>query len=242
MQFVADINRTRSKLAAWKFGQLAAFFFALLFILPSLEHGLLVKSITTLFVLNALLVAVSSSTEARSLRWAGWTLWVIATSSNIIEEMHLPDSLTFTTKCVTHVSHTVLFLFCAASILSVAFRAGRVTLDGIFASIVAYQLVGLCFAQVYTLAMLVDPTSLLLPDSAPGSTENFRVEMIYFSFVTMATLGYGDIVPDTNFTRTVTIFEAIVGQFYVAVVVAVLVSAFVAEQLQQRAERTRNSN
>ena len=47
------------------------------------------------------------------------------------------------------------------------------------------------------------------------------MELIYFSFVTLATLGYGDIVPVTNVTRSVAIVEAVIGQFYVAVIVAV---------------------
>ena len=41
--------------------------------------------------------------------------------------------------------------------------------------------------------------------------------MIYYSFVTLATLGYGDMVPDTSMTRSVAILEAVIGQFYVAI-------------------------
>ena len=234
---VEQISRTRSTLAAWQFGQLAVFFVILLFVVPLLKHGLLVKSVTTLFVLNSLLVADSRSPNARSLRWAAWTLWAVAALSNIIEEFHLDDALTFVLKCVAIGSHIALFMICAAAILAVVFRASRITLDGILASVVAYQLIGLFFAQVYTLAMLVNPGSLHLPDSIEPSTENFQLEMIYFSFVTLATLGYGDILPDTDFTRSVSIVEAIVGQFYVAVIVAVLVSGFIAQRVQDLSSR-----
>jgi voltage-gated potassium channel len=236
-QLVERISKTRSTLAAWQFGQLAVFFFALLFVLPLLKHGLLVKSVTTLFVLNSLLVADSNSPNARWLRWAAWTLWLIATVSNVVEEFHLDDALTFVTKCVAIGSHIALFVICAVAILAVVFRAGRVTLDGILASVVAYQLIGLIFAQIYTLAMLVNPNSLHLPDNVEPSTDNFQLEMIYFSFVTLATLGYGDVLPDTNFTRSVSIVEAILGQFYVAVIVAVLVSAFIAQRMEDQARR-----
>ena len=114
------------------------------------------------------------------------------------------------------------------SILNVVFRAGRITLDGILASIVAYELIGLLLrADLYPrLSWSIRPACICPAVVAP-STENFQVEMIYFSFVTLATLGYGDIVPDTNLTRSVAIVEAVIGQFYVAVIVAVLVSAFV---------------
>ncbi len=65
--------------------------------------------------------------------------------------------------------------------------------------------------------------------------------MIYYSFVTLATLGYGDIVPDTSLTRSVAIVEAVIGQFYVAIVVAVLVSAFVAQRMQDQTDSSNNS-
>ena len=236
-QLLERISKTRSSLAEWRFAQLAVFFIVLLFLLPLLKHGPIVKSVTTLFVLNSLLVANSSSPNARWLRPAAWTLWSIAVVGNIVEEFHLDAALTFATKCVAIGSHTLLLAMSAVAILAVVFRAGRVTLDGILASVVTYQLVGLVFAQIYTLAMLVDPNSLRLPDSVATSTENFQLDMIYFSFVTLATLGYGDILPDTDFTRSVSIVEAIVGQFYVAVIVAVLVSAFIAQRMEEQARR-----
>lgn len=236
-QLVERISRTRSTLAEWQFAQLAVFFVVLLFLLPLLKHGLLVKSVTTLFVLNSLLVANSSSPNARWLRPAAWTLWSIAVVGNIVEEFHLNAALTFTTKCVAIGAHIVLLAISAVAILAVVFRAGRVTLDGILASVVTYLLIGLVFAQIYTLAMLVDPNSLHLPDNVAPNTENFQLEMIYFSFVTLATLGYGDVLPATNFTRSVSIVEAIMGQFYVAVIVAVLVSAFIAQRMDDQARR-----
>ncbi|HTK99600.1 MAG TPA: ion channel [Pseudomonadales bacterium] len=234
--FVDDITRTRSRLASWKFGQLAVFFLLLLFVLPLLHHGLLVKAISTLFVLNSLLVADSSNPNAHGLRRIGWSLWGIALASNVIEEFHLNQPLTFAMKYLAIGSHALLLLVCAVSILNVVLRASRITLDGIIASVVAYELIGVLFAQIYTLAYVADSTSLLLPGNAPPSTENFQVELIYFSFVTLATLGYGDIVPVTNVTRSVAIVEAVIGQFYVAVIVAVLVSAFVSQRMQDLAE------
>jgi len=159
--FVDDITRTRSRLASWKFGQLAVFFLLLLFMLPLLHHGLLVKAISTLFVLNSLLVADSSNPNAHGLRRIGWSLWGIALASNVIEEFHLNQPLTFAMKYLAIGSHALLLLVCAVSILNVVLRASRITLDGIIASVVAYELIGVLFAQIYTLAYVADSTSLL---------------------------------------------------------------------------------
>jgi voltage-gated potassium channel Kch len=227
-----EITKARSKLASWQFAQLSVFFVLLLLVVPLIHHGLIVKSISTLFVLNSLLVADSSSPNARAMRWIGWLLWGIGAAASVAEEFHLSDPLSFGMKYIAITSHVLLYLLCAGSILSVVFRAGRITLDGILASVVAYQLIGLFFAQIYTLAIVVDPSSLHLPDGVQPSSATFQVEMIYFSFVTLATLGYGDILPDSNLTRSVAILEAIIGQFYVAVIVAVLVSAFVSQRMQ----------
>ena len=75
-QLIDRLGRTRSKLASWQFGQLAVFFVLLLFVLPILHHGVLVKSITTLFVINSLLVADSNNPNALALRWLGWSLGI----------------------------------------------------------------------------------------------------------------------------------------------------------------------
>ena len=236
-----EITKARSKLASWQFAQLTVFFVLLLLVVPLIQHDLIVKSISTLFVLNSLLVADSNSPNARVMRWTGWLLWGIGAAASVAEEFHPSEALTLATKYVAISSHMLLYLLCAGSILSVVFRAGRITLDGILASVVAYQLIGLFFAQIFTLAIVVDPSSLHLPDNLPPSTANFQVEMIYFSFVTLATLGYGDILPDSSLTRSVAILEAIIGQFYVAVIVAVLVSAFVSQRMQNPSDSSNGS-
>lgn len=235
-QLIDRLGRTRSTLTSWQFGQLAVFFVLLLFLLPFLHHGVLVKSITTLFVINTLFVADSNNPNARELRWVGWSLVIVAAVSNVFEELHLSEALTFATKYVAITSHALLFLFCAVTILTLVFRMRRITLDGILASVVVYELIGIFFAQIYTLARLIDPASLQMPGSVAPNTENYQVEMIYYSFVTLATLGYGDIVPDTSLTRSVAIVEAVIGQFYVAIVVAVLVSAFVAQRMRDQTD------
>jgi len=59
---------------------------------------------------------------------------------------------------------------------------------------------------------------------APGAFSLARG--IYFSFVTLATLGYGDLVPNSDLTRGLAVLEAVAGQLYVAVIVARLVGAY----------------
>jgi hypothetical protein len=101
-----------------------------------------------------------------------------------------------------------------------AFRPGVVDRERILAALDAYLLAGLLFGVAYWLldrawpASFGDPTPLGLPRA------------IYFSFVTIATLGYGDLVPVSEPAQGLAIVEGVSGQMYLAVLVARLVSLY----------------
>ena len=114
--------------------------------------------------------------------------------------------------------------FLSIVILREVLQGGAVDLDKIFGAVCAYLLVGLCWAGLYSFVEQVRPGSLTLPALAAGRTAWSRTELyLYFSFVTLATLGYGDILPTMPTTRTLAWMEAVFGQFYIAVLVARLV-------------------
>ena len=109
-------------------------------------------------------------------------------------------------------------------------RTNRVTTDTILGGICVYVLVGVLWVSAFTLVENLHPGSLLLDGSMlPSSSESFRhSEILYFSFVTLTTLGYGDIQPSTAAARALASGEAIVGQLYVAIFVARLVGLHLA--------------
>ena len=83
-----------------------------------------------------------------------------------------------------------------------------------------YLFVGLAFACFAEAAVLHDRASYT---ATGGGTLGFGT-MLYFSFVTIATLGYGDIVPVTSYARSLATMEAVLGQIYLVTIVARLVS------------------
>jgi voltage-gated potassium channel Kch len=103
-----------------------------------------------------------------------------------------------------------------------ALRPGVVDTERIFAALDAYLLAGLVFGVWYWVLEQIFPGSFA-PASA-GALDLSRA--LYFSFVTIATLGYGDIVPASEAARGVAILEAVGGQMYLAVLVARLVSLY----------------
>lgn len=107
-------------------------------------------------------------------------------------------------------------------ILRRIFRQPTVTIQDIFAALCVYLQTGLSFAFVYAAVDLAAPDQFL----APGVSER-ATDYIYFSFVTMLTLGYGDLVPATDLGRMMVIIQALIGQILLVVLVAYLVGAMV---------------
>lgn len=103
------------------------------------------------------------------------------------------------------------------------YDADQVTHEEIFGAIALYVLVGLVFANVYEGLFLLDNDVLRFGDNFPASTVGFG-EVLYFSYVTLASLGYGDISPNHASTRIVAVIESIVGLMYMAILLARFVS------------------
>lgn len=114
----------------------------------------------------------------------------------------------------------VFFSFILAVILQHLFTTSEITPDIIIGSACAYVLFGFVWAHFYFLLELHDPNSFRSPDH--GNHDSLW-DFIYYSFVTLTTLGYGDMLAATNPARGLSVLEAIVGQLYLAIMVARLV-------------------
>ena len=115
---------------------------------------------------------------------------------------------------------TIFALLAAANALSFALRAQSIDREHVYAALSAYLLAGIFFGVFYWVLEQIWPGTFAAP-------ENFsRMSAIYFSFVTLATLGYGDIVPRTDVARGLAIVEGVGGQLFLAVLIARLVSLY----------------
>jgi hypothetical protein len=106
------------------------------------------------------------------------------------------------------------------------FSAGTVTFDRILGAIALYVLIGVVWAEAYQLISIHVPSAYVGIAGGNGSPD--RSSWIYFSFVTLTTVGYGDITPVAHAARSLAILEALIGQLYPAIVLARLVSLHVA--------------
>ncbi len=101
-------------------------------------------------------------------------------------------------------------------------RARRVTADTILGGVCVYLLIGVVFAVAMGLTEQISPGAFSIPaPTVPGEEQITR--LLYLSFVTITTLGYGDVLPVSDAARMLCAAEAIIGQLYVAIFVARLV-------------------
>jgi len=114
-----------------------------------------------------------------------------------------------------------------ANFLAIMLQSDEVTRAVIFAALLSYLLAALMWAFLYTFLELVDPASFNIDLSQP---EGYLLVFQYYSFVTITTLGYGDITPVTEVAKAFSVLEAVVGQLYLVVAVAWLVGMYVSKK------------
>lgn len=133
-----------------------------------------------------------------------------------------------------HGGHVVLdvclqasaWLLIALLIMWVVTRAvyepGRITYHRILGAIMLYLTIGLMFVALYTVIGALSPTAF--NGLSVAARVSLPSDLVYFSFATLTTVGYGDIVPVDPIARSLSNVEAIIGQLYPATLLARLVS------------------
>ena len=114
----------------------------------------------------------------------------------------------------------------AAMVLWQIFREGPITRQRVQGSVVIYLLLGLIWAEAYMLAASLNPASFA--GTLPEGQSALSAHLTYFSFVTLATVGYGDILPASLVTRSLANFEGLLGTLFPAILIARLVSMEIA--------------
>lgn len=132
----------------------------------------------------------------------------------------------------------------AAALLLVSFRIVQgimrtkvVRADTVAGSLCVYLLMALAWSFIYTFLYIRDPgsfQSVAAPlDPAGHTPRELQRELTYFSFVTITTLGYGDITPASMSAKTLSYLEAVIGQLYLIALVSRLVALHVAHQFER---------
>jgi hypothetical protein len=129
----------------------------------------------------------------------------------------------------------VFYIFTLIQVLTYVLRGTHITKDKIYGAVSVYLLVGLAWASAYALLVVFEPGSFSNNVAATSGGSSTPPDLLFFSFVTLTTLGYGDITPVTARARSLALLEAVTGVLYLAVLVARLVSAYRPEERSHEA-------
>ncbi|OPY15669.1 MAG: Ion channel [Syntrophus sp. PtaU1.Bin005] len=189
----------------------------LLFLLrPFIAGAVAVTFVTDIFLWFIIISCVWAVYEKRKNQWV-----VIAIAATVI----LADlfGFLFPSAVTSWASQIAVFFFLGYAVINILFYLARqenVTADMIMAGASEYVLMGLLWASLYSLIETIYPGSFNF-----AGAKN-RAGFIYFSFVTLTTTGYGDVLPVTEQARSLAILETLIGQLFIAITVARLVSLY----------------
>ena len=210
------------------FGQLLLMLVLVTLAQPFLSQHRLLEILSLLVLLDGIYIAIPKDVgvpfrRAINAFWIFAAVFVVAgylTGGVIRDSMYISG----------RVFQTTLYAVCLTATLLHVLREKRVTLDLIFAAMAGYFFIVSTFAGIYQIATVIDPTALHYPAWAAAHSEAaLRSQLSYFSFVTAASLGYGDIVPRNPYVQMFAAVEVVLGQFYLATIIARLVSIYKSE-------------
>jgi hypothetical protein len=131
--------------------------------------------------------------------------------------------------------YAAFFVFTTAIILFHIAKEERVTSDIIMGAISVYLLIGVIWSLLYMGLVTIQPDSFayVASSSIDNSSSSLQTKpslIVYYSFTTLTTLGYGDIIPVKPFTRMMSSVEAITGQLYLAILIGKLIGMHISQK------------
>lgn len=192
----------------------------LLFLLRTFIEGKMALTlVTNMFIWFIVISCVWAVHEKQQHRWLVITMAATAILADFLDFLLQNPVTSWTSKIMI-----VLFLgYAAGAILFYLARQDEVTPDMIMAAASEYMLIGILWASFYFLIETIYPNSFSV-----SAGEMDRNGFLYFSFVTLTTTGYGDILPVSNQARSLATLEMITGQLFMAITVARLVGLYTA--------------
>ncbi len=196
-----------------------------------LEYGILIESVLITIVLFSALLAIGGR---RSTLVLGSVLVLPALAGKWVNYFRpdLAPPEIFLVAAILFTGYVVLHLF------GFILRAPRVNVEILCTAIANYLMLGLLWAFGYTLVAGVNPDAFVVAYGTTAGHLMKGINSLYFSFATLCTVGYGDIVPVSNVARMLAVMEAIVGMFYMTMLIARLVALYSSEARSDNADNS----
>ena len=227
------VDRRRRILADNRYLLLLATLLSLFLAIPLVPYGRPGRLVLVALGLAVLLTAMRAVWRGRRVRYVA-----LAAGVGGAVAQSLPHGRGGTALVVTgDALRLVFFVLVAVTVLSHVMRSDRVTLDAVFGAACVYLLLGLIWARAFTIVETVSPGSFHSAGTAAATWEtgsSAGAALVYYSFVTLTTVGYGDISPASPPARALAMLEGLVGQLFIAILVARMVGLHLAGELADR--------
>jgi hypothetical protein len=214
----------------WRFLTLTLLICAWLLLAPTLTADWRVQLLLEGFMAVTVLFTIWANPRWRALRNWLIVLWLLSLTGTLLSIL-TADTAWRWSRTLELMTLVPLMGLLAAGILAFVLRERTLTVDSIFATIAAFLMVAIMYAQIYLCLVAWRPDSFSMPvEIASRPLHLLNADFTYFSLVTLATVGYGDILPATPTARMLAMFEAVSGLFYIAIVVAIFVGKYAAQR------------
>jgi len=194
---------------------------AFVFVFPVIDNKMvhdLFASISYTLVLLSIFSIIEDRTKKLSY------LVIVAVVSNLI--LFVTDDTVI--RIVTFSISALTFIFATGVLISHVSSSKNVTLGVVIQAISGYLLLGIIGVLINTILLLFNENAL----SFSGIADKFS-SIIYYSFITLTTIGYGEIVPESAAARSVAIFIGVAGQLYLTVIIALIIGKFLSADMRK---------
>ncbi|MBP9547952.1 MAG: hypothetical protein KBE86_02265, partial [Chitinophagales bacterium] len=127
---------------------------------------------------------------------------------------------------ISSVLLAIVFIITVFNLLRQVASKKTVSADTLIQAISGYLLIGIVFSLLFTLIIRVNPESVNFAMNKGDGNNVVILDTLYFTFISLATVGYGDFLPVSPFARSMSAFMGITGQIYIATVIALLIGKF----------------
>jgi hypothetical protein len=215
----------------YRFGVLFVALLVTLAVPPLTSSSSLIRLLFSIAITAVLLSGLFAVSAEKKTFYIGLAVVIPAVAANWAARLTMDAGLDAIGEALA-----MLFMFYLAwNILVHIIRARRVDANIIFAAVCVYLLIGFICAFGFSILELLTEHPLRYPSDLPAGLGFRKTITLYYSFVTLTTLGYGDISPVSAAARSLAMLEAVTGQLVIVVLIARLIGLTTA---QIEAERT----
>jgi len=186
------------------------------------------KDLFSVVILLMLVISLKSLKTDTTWKWTAYTIIVSFVLLSLFSRFFDHDVAVYFILFTLLIFFIRVFIIAAKQVLFV----GDIDGNKIIGSLTLYILLGLIWAMIYIIILAVDPSSFTGIEGT--NWQNIFARVAYYSFVTLTTLGYGDVLPTNHIAEFFVYMEAIIGVFYMAIIVSSLISLHLSANVEKK--------